>query len=125
MDVALTSAPSIHRGLLVGSYCTDMPHSDPDPMKEARARCRLLGLRQPLEDCTNRIVESCIQEEVKVALCTRNREQLDQAGRELDSEVLAAQADMTQVADIKKPFAATADGSAPSIFWSITPGGRT
>ena len=46
---------------------------------------------------------------MKVALCARNREQLDQAARELGSEVLAIQADMTQLADIEKLFAATAE----------------
>ena len=55
------------------------------------------------------IAESFIQEGVKVALCARNREQLDQAARELGSEVLAIQADMTRLADIEKLFAATAE----------------
>ena len=55
------------------------------------------------------IAESFIQEGVKVALCARNREQLARAARELGSEVLAIQADMTQLADIEKLFAATAE----------------
>ena len=53
------------------------------------------------------VAESFIQEGVKVALCARNREQLDQAARALGSEVLAIQADMTLVADIEKLFAET------------------
>ncbi len=53
------------------------------------------------------IAESFLREGVKVALCARNREQLDQTARELGSEVLAIQADMTQLADIEKLFAAT------------------
>ncbi len=52
------------------------------------------------------IAENFLREGVKVALCARNREQLDQAARELDSEVLTIQADMTQLADIEKLFAA-------------------
>ena len=55
------------------------------------------------------IAESFIQEGVKVALCARNREQLDQTARELGSEVLAIPADMAQVADIEKLFAQTGE----------------
>ena len=55
------------------------------------------------------IAESFVQEGVHVALCARNREQLDQTARELGSGVLAIQADMTQVADIEKLFAQTGE----------------
>ncbi len=45
----------------------------------------------------------------EIALCARNREQLDQTARELGSDVLAIQADMTQVADIERLFAQTGE----------------
>ena len=53
------------------------------------------------------IAESLSKEGAKVAICARNQEQLDQAAQALGSDVLAVQADMTQLADIEKLFAQT------------------
>ena len=55
------------------------------------------------------IAESLSQEGAKVAICARNQEQLDQAARALGSDVLAVQADMTQLADIENLFAQTVE----------------
>lgn len=51
--------------------------------------------------------ESLSKEGAKVAICARNQEQLDQAAQALGSDVLAVQADMTQLADIEKLFSQT------------------
>ncbi len=53
------------------------------------------------------IAEILSTEGAKVAICARNQEQLDQAAQALGSDVLAVQADMTQLADIEKLFAQT------------------
>ncbi len=53
------------------------------------------------------IAESLSKEGAKVAICARNQDQLDQAAQALGSDVLAVQADMTQLADIEKLFAQT------------------
>ncbi len=55
------------------------------------------------------IAESLSTEGAKVAICARNQEQLDQAAQALGSDVLAVQADMTQLADIEKLFAQTVE----------------
>ena len=55
------------------------------------------------------IVESLRKEGTNVTICARNKEQLDQAAQALPSDVLAAQADMTQLADIEKLFAQTVE----------------
>ena len=55
------------------------------------------------------IAESLSKEGAKVAICARNQEQLDQAAQALGSDVLAVQADMTQLADIENLFAQTVE----------------
>ncbi len=53
------------------------------------------------------VAQSLMQEGAKVALCARNAEQLEHTAKELGSEVLAVQADMSKTADIGALFEQT------------------
>jgi len=60
--------------------------------------------------CIGRAIAASLSKEgAKVAICARNKEQLDHAAQAFGSDVLAVQADMTQLADIEKLFAQTVE----------------